>query len=296
MSTIAKTLGLVFLCASFAYGATDLTISGTVKDPSGAPFKGAFVQAQNMKTKIYVNVLSDKQGRYQIQALQPGEYEVLAKAVGFKSEPREVKLASSESLSLDFALEKAMVRWSDLSVYQGKKLLPDGKGKQLIAAECFACHGFQSRMAATRRDADGWAQAVNYMRDVRRARLGNHVDDQAAATIISYLNDTFGVDSKLPKSPTEMPGYQDTLRPCGDEAMKIVYVEYDMPGPNRMPFSAAPDKDGKIWIPDFGSGNRIGKLHPNTGEIEEFVAPNNGTAGLHSALPAPDRSVWPRPP
>src|SRR6266436_3108620 len=293
MNAIGKSLGLVFLCASFAYGATDAIISGTVKDPSGAPFKGAFVQAQNTKTRIYVNVLSDTLGRYQIQGLPPGEYEVRANAVGYKSDPRVgVKLSAGESSSLDFALEKGMVRWSDLSVYQGKKLLPDGKGKQLISAECFACHGFQSRMAATRRDADGWAQAVNYMRDVRRARLGNHIDDQAAATIISYLNDTFGVDSKLPKSPTELPGYKETLRPFSDEAMKISYVEYDMPGPNRMPFSAAPDKNGMIWIPDFGSGNRIGKLDPKTGEIEEFVAPNKGTAGIHSAVPAPDGSVW----
>jgi len=30
--------------------------------------KGAFVQAQNMKTRIYVNVLSDRQGRYRILA------------------------------------------------------------------------------------------------------------------------------------------------------------------------------------------------------------------------------------
>src|ERR1700719_411359 len=161
MNKIGKALGLLILCVSFAYGATDSTVSGIVKDPAGAPFKGAFVQAQNMKTEIYVTVLSDKQGRYQIPGLQPGEYEVLAKAVGYKSNPRAgVKLAAGESSPLDFALEKTMVRWSDLSVYQGKKLLPDGKGKQILAAECFACHGFQSRMAATRRDADGWTQAV----------------------------------------------------------------------------------------------------------------------------------------
>src|SRR5258708_31966344 len=74
MNTIAKILGLVFLCATFAYGATDATISGTVKDPAGAPFKGAFVQAQNIKTRICVNVLSDKQGSYRILGLKPGEY------------------------------------------------------------------------------------------------------------------------------------------------------------------------------------------------------------------------------
>ena len=59
-----KILGLmcemIFL-AAFAHGAT---ISGTVKGPDGAPFKGAFVQAQNTKTKITVNVLSHKDGSY----------------------------------------------------------------------------------------------------------------------------------------------------------------------------------------------------------------------------------------
>src|SRR5258706_11476660 len=174
MNAIGKSLGLVFLCASFVYGATDATISGTVKDPSGAPFKGAFVQAQNTKTRIYVDVLSDKQGRYLIQSLPPGEYEVRANAVGYKSDPRVgVKLGGGESSSLDFAMEKGVVRWSDLSVYQGKKLLPDGKGKQLLSAECFACHGFQSRMAAVRRDAHGWGQGVKYKRGGPHAPLGN---------------------------------------------------------------------------------------------------------------------------
>jgi len=56
------------------------------------------------------------------------EYEVRANAVGYKSDPRVgMKLNAGESSSLDFALEKGMVRWSDLSVYQGKKLLPKGR-------------------------------------------------------------------------------------------------------------------------------------------------------------------------
>ena len=65
-----------------------------------------------------------------------------------------------------------------------------------------------------------------------------------------------------------------------------------MPAPNRMPFSATPDKDGKLWIPDFGPANRIGRLDPRTGVIQEFLAPNQGTAGIHSAVPSPDGAVW----
>jgi streptogramin lyase len=65
-----------------------------------------------------------------------------------------------------------------------------------------------------------------------------------------------------------------------------------MLGPDRMPFSAAPDKDGKFWIPEMGSGNHIGRLDPETGVVEEFSAPNPFPAGIHSAVPAPDGSVW----
>jgi len=65
-----------------------------------------------------------------------------------------------------------------------------------------------------------------------------------------------------------------------------------MPGPNRMPFSATPDKDGKLWIPNMGSVNTLGWLDPNTGAIQEFTAPNSFAAGIHSAVPAPDGSVW----
>jgi virginiamycin B lyase len=293
MKSMGKSLVFVLLCASLAYGATNATISGTVKDPAGAPFRGAFVRARNLKSKITVNVLSDNQGHYQIQDLPPGQYEVRASAIGYKSDPRGgVKLAAGESSPVDFALQQGVVRWSDLSLYQGKMLLPEGEGKDILTGNCFACHAFQSRMAAVRRDLEGWTTAVNFMRETRHARLANHVNDQQAAVLISYLNDAFGLDSKLPKSPADMPGYKETVRPVSDEALKIAYVEYDMPGPNRMPFSAAPDKDGKLWIPDMGSENHIGMLDPKTGVVQEFTAPNPFPAGIHSAVPAPDGSVW----
>jgi virginiamycin B lyase len=293
MKSMVKIFGLVLVCASVAYGATSATISGTVKDPAGAPFRGAFVRAQNLKSRITVNVLSDNIGHYQIQDLPPGEYEIRVSAIGYTSDPREgLKLAVGQSSPVDFALQKGTVRWSDLSLYQGKMLLPDGEGKKILTANCFACHQFQTRMAAVRMNMDGWKRAVTYMRDTRHARLANHINDQEADVLISYLNDAFGADAKLPRSPAELPGYKDTVRPFSDEALRIVYVEYDMPGPNRMPFSAAPDTEGKLWIPDMGAVNTIGRLDPKTGNVQEFTVPNHGVASIHSAIPALDGSVW----
>jgi len=290
VSKVSGLTGLAIILASLSYGAT---ITGTVRRSDGSLFRGAFIQAENTKTRISVYVLSGKDGQYRAQNLPGGVYNLQIRAVGYRADSHQgLNLGANQTTSVDFELQAGMVRWSDLSGYQGKQLLPDGKGKQLIEQQCFACHMFQSRMAAVKRDRDGWVQAVSFMRTAMHSRLGDVFSDQDAEAVINYLNTTFGVDSNLPKSPTEIPGYDKTVRPVADNALNIVYVEYDMPGPNRMPFSAVPDKDGYLWIPDFGPANRIGRLDPKTGHIEEFVVPNKGTASVHSAVPAPDGSVW----
>jgi len=292
MKTLGRFAGLTALVSAVALGAWGGTIAGSVKDPSGQPFRGAFVQAQNAKTKITTLVLSDRQGRYRVENLPAGDYEVRAKATGFKSDPRSgVTVGATGAASLDFALHADPVRWSDLSLYQAWELLPAGRGKELLQSQCSACHGVQTRMAATRRDEAGWTRAINYMRTTRKSRLGGRIDDQDAADLVSYLTKAFGPDSVLPASPAELPEYKQTVRSFSEEAASIVYVEYEMPGPNRHPFGAAPDKDGNIWIAYFGR-NAIGRLDPKTGVIEEFPVPHKGTTGIHTAVPAADGSVW----
>ncbi len=106
-----------------------------------------------------------------------------------------------------------------------------------------ACHGFESRMAAVVRDEDGWRDRVNYMRDAMGFFLMNPrfgFNDQKSESVVYYINKMFGEDSTLPKSPADLPQYKNEVRPFSDEALKIVYVEYDTPGPNRMPWSAHP--------------------------------------------------------
>jgi len=111
--------------------------------------------------------------------------------------------------------------------------------------------------------------------------------------VIAYLDNVFGQDATVPRTVDQMPEYKSLARPpFGDEAMNIVYVTYELPGPDRMPFSAAPDKDGNMWIPYFGTADKIGELNPKTGEVQEYPVPFQGTAGIHSAVPAPDGTVW----
>jgi len=120
---ILALLGLAFYLAASCYGAT---VSGTVKGPDGAPVEGAFVQAQNTKTRMSFFVLSDHEGHYRVEKLPAGEYRVQVKATGLRADPKSgVAVTADQSVALDFALAPGMVRWNELSIYQAKKLWPE---------------------------------------------------------------------------------------------------------------------------------------------------------------------------
>jgi hypothetical protein len=57
-------------------------------------------------------------------------------------------------------------------MYQGIQLLPEERGKNLFFIHCMACHGFETRMAAVKRNEDGWRDRVNYMREAMAFFMG----------------------------------------------------------------------------------------------------------------------------
>ena len=271
------------------------SISGTVTGPDGAPLRAAFVQARHGKLKMTVSVLTDNAGRYVVENLPAGDYRLSVRALGTRSEPRSgITLAADGSAAHDFALQSAPVRWSDLTILQGLQLLPEARGKQTLFDNCLSCHGFQSKMAAVTTDEDGWRTRVDFMREAMRSSLADRAgfSDAQADEVVFYLNHVFGEASVLPKSPAELAAYKDTAVKIDDDALNIVYVDFEMPGPNRFPWTAHPDPAGNFWIPQYGVSNRIARFNPASGEIKEFRVPHPGPALIHSAVPAPDGSVW----
>ena len=255
-------------------------------------FKARSSKPKTRRPKLRLMSFLTARGAITWKSSRPANIKLTIRAVGFSTDPRTgVNLTADQNVSFDFALQKGTVRWSDISQAQAHVLWPPAKGKDLIVENCSICHGFQSRMAAVRRDADGWKDRVEYMRTAMHFSL-YHLTDQEADEIESYLTKLWGPDSVLPKSPADMPEYKSTVTQFSNDAMNIVYVEYEMPGPSRMPFSAAPDKDGNLWIPNFGVADKITRLNPNTGEMKDFPVPFQGTAAIHSAVPAADGSVW----
>src|ERR1700674_6075394 len=119
---------LVLLFASLGHAAPGGTISGTIKGADGAPFRAAFVRAQNIKTGMTMMVLSDNQGKYWTDKLPSGTYEVWATATGYKSDPArraDITVQDGKAVSVDFAMQKTAVQSSQLTKYQAGVLLAE---------------------------------------------------------------------------------------------------------------------------------------------------------------------------
>src|SRR5205809_6917056 len=110
MITIFRRLAvLTLIICSITWSACGIdgtTISGTVKNSTGAPYRGAFVRVRNVKTTMTFSVLSDSEGRYRVPNVPPGDYEVRATAIGYTDDVRAgVTLAANSSPSLDFTFQ-----------------------------------------------------------------------------------------------------------------------------------------------------------------------------------------------
>src|SRR5688572_16127475 len=92
------------------------TISGFVKDPTGAVLPGATITAVLTGQQLTRTAVADSTGFYNMLALQPGVYEIASTASGFEKQVQgDVKLTSGESLRLDVTLKVGSVQ-SEIAV------------------------------------------------------------------------------------------------------------------------------------------------------------------------------------
>jgi hypothetical protein len=105
-------LGLTLLApvpdaaAQAVYG----SISGIVKDASGAPVPGATITVTNLERKTVDTAVSNESGLYVKDRLLPGTYEVRAELAGFKAAVLpKVTVNVDTQTPVDFALELGQV-------------------------------------------------------------------------------------------------------------------------------------------------------------------------------------------
>lgn len=105
--TILVVAPLLLLVAAMA-AAQEITgtITGTVKDSSGAVIPGVSVAVRNMGTNAMTMTVSDENGAYMAQRLPIGSYEVTAELQGFKRFLRaNLELHVAERVRIDVVLQ-----------------------------------------------------------------------------------------------------------------------------------------------------------------------------------------------
>jgi hypothetical protein len=88
-----------------AFAQTLGTITGEVKDSSGASIPGATVTAQNVATNAARTQQSNEVGAFAFPAMPPGTYLVKAELQGFKNAQNEVELHVEQTLRVSLTLE-----------------------------------------------------------------------------------------------------------------------------------------------------------------------------------------------
>ena len=106
MRRIFPLLFVVLLLIAAPVGAQTLgTITGEVKDASGAIIPGATVTATNTGTNAAREMPSNEAGAYTFTALPPGPYVVKAELQGFKTVQHDVELHVEQTVRVNFTME-----------------------------------------------------------------------------------------------------------------------------------------------------------------------------------------------
>jgi hypothetical protein len=110
MSSYRRILGAVFglvlftQLASVAQTST-ATLTGTIRDASGANLPGVMITVTNMDRNTPQTLISNDAGNYVVPALVPGTYSVMAELPGFKKFLREeITLQVNQTVRVDIEL------------------------------------------------------------------------------------------------------------------------------------------------------------------------------------------------
>ncbi len=101
-------LAIALLCALASQAATSGSISGTVKDPSGAVLPGASLILRNTSLGTQYKTTADANGYYSFPNLPVGEYDLTLTQPGFKAMQKSGIVVDMDSaLQIDISMELA---------------------------------------------------------------------------------------------------------------------------------------------------------------------------------------------
>jgi len=269
------------------------SLSGIVSSQREGPMEGVLVSAKRDGSTFTVTVVSDAQGRYSFprNRLDPGQYSVRIRAIGYELEhPETVNVTSQQTALLDLKLVDTQDLAYQLSNGEWLMSMPGTDAQKQTLLGCTQCHTLEpivrSRYTAGEfpkildrmsRYAQGSTRLRPQLRpnthgrtatgDGMAGREGDNPTRQSQAAKTAEFMSTVNLSSS---SRWRYP-LKTLPRPKG-KATRVIITEYDLPRSETLPHDAAADSAGMIWYSDFGS-HYLGSLDAKTGKVVEYPIP-----------------------
>src|SRR5436190_6541937 len=149
--------------------------------------------------------------------------------------------------------------------------LPEGKGKEIVLANCNSCHTFYSRVGSGY-TAKGWDTVMRMM-----ANHGITVPPDQVPILMDYLTKNF----------------PETGKPVGvviAGSAEVSIKEWQVPTPGSRPHDPLATRDGSLWYTGQ-MANVLGRLDPKTGQFKEYPL-KTAHSGPHGLAEDKSGNIW----
>jgi virginiamycin B lyase len=147
--------------------------------------------------------------------------------------------------------------------------LPDGPGKDTVAAMCGSCH--RLTLLANGYTPEGWHTVMRMM-----LNFGVPVPKDEVTTVTDYLIKSF-------------PERQRPAALAVSGPVEVAIKQWPVPTPGSRPHDPLAARDGAIWYTGQ-LANNLGRVDPKTGAIKEYHV--NDQTGPHGLVEGPDGNIW----
>ena len=149
--------------------------------------------------------------------------------------------------------------------------LPEGKGRDIVAAKCNSCHALEARVGSGY-TPEGWNTVLRMMKN-----QGAPLSAEEIAEIHPYLAKNF--PEKPKPAGMVIPGPAQVT-------MKI----WQAATPGARPHDALATRDGAYWYTGQ-MANALGRVDPATGSVKEFPL-KTAHSGPHGLMEDRDGNIW----
>jgi streptogramin lyase len=250
-------------------------LTGTVSSDAEGIMEGVVVTAKKPNSIVQTSVTTDARGRYAFpeNRLEPGEYTISIRAVGYDIDaPTKAIVESEKVTTADIKLKKTHNLAGQLTNAEWTMSIPGTAEQKAMLLNCTSCHTME-RIVRSTHDSDEWTQVITRMmgygavsqpikpqRMLDTARAGTPEQYRKMADYLATINLSSGDHWQYEMKTLPRPKGRDT---------RAIVTEYDLVRPTTEPHDILVDKEGNVWYSDFGE-MFIGKFDPKTLKLTEY--------------------------